>query len=202
MKKERWVALEADDFNPVNHRLDVLRKLRDRYDDFKITMFTVPWDIRYETEKGGAPITDERFTEWVNIVRHGVDDGWLEIAVHGLTHAPREFEGMEKKQADARITFAEKFLKDAKIPFVKIFKAPQWLLSEEAKKAVEDRGYKVVEDGYYNWNFKDDFPVELDEVIGHGHVQNVCDNGLDEALLRLVQIPEEYKFKFISEVLK
>lgn len=200
-KIEQWIALEADDFGPLNHRLDVLRKLRDRYPDFKITMFTVPWDIRFNTEGGGTPISKPEYSEWVNIVRHGVEDGWLEIAVHGLTHAPREFEGMDAKQAGARITFAEKFFEDVKIPYVKIFKAPQWLLSAEAKEVIEGCGYKVVEDGYYNWNIKDEFPVELDTIIGHGHVQDVCGNGLDESLFRLVQIPSEYKFKFISEVI-
>ena len=203
-KSSKLIACEFDDFGPMNHRLDVIRKLRDRYPDFKVTMFTVPWDIRYNTKAGGTPISKPEYSEWVNIVRHGVKNGWLEIAVHGLTHAPREFEGMEAKQAAARIKFAEKFFNDCKIPFVKIFKAPQWLLSVEAKKTIEGLGYQVVEDHYYNWNYKDEFPVEKDKVIGHGHIQDGdgCFNGLSESLIRLVQIPEDYKWEFISEAIK
>jgi hypothetical protein len=201
---KKTITLEADDFGPLNHRLDVIRKLRDRYKDFKITMFTIPWDIRFNTEMGGTPISKPEYSEWVNIVRHGVEDGWLEIAVHGLTHAPREFEGMEARLAVAKVKFAEKFFEDTKIPFVKIFKAPQWLISDEAKNAIETMGYLVVEDGYYNWNYKDDFPVELDNIIGHGHIQDGdgCNNGLSESLIRLVQVPNEYEWKFLSEVLK
>ena len=194
------ITLDFDDFNPLNHRLDILRKLRDRYPDFKVTMFTVPWDIRYNSDKGGAPISSDDYSEWRNIVKHGIKDGWLEIAIHGLTHAPREFEDMDAKQAGGRIDFAEHFMNDAGFKYVKLFKAPQWLLSEEAKEVIEKRGYKVMEDGYYSWNVKDEFPVELNNVIGHGHVQDVCDNGLEESLLRLVQIPDDYEWKFLSEV--
>jgi len=201
-KVKQTIALEFDDFQPLNHRLDILDKLRDRYPDFKVTMFTIPWDIRYETDKGGIPISREKFIPWVNAVRHGVEKGWLEIAVHGLTHGPNEFNGIEAKLAKAKIMFAEKFFEDTKIPYVKIFKAPFWQLSSEGKKAIEECGYKVVEDHYYNWNIKDDFPVEHDNVIGHGHVQDVVGNGLNESLIRLVQIPNEYKWKFISEAIK
>ena len=198
---KQTISLEADDFNPLNHRFDVLEKLRSRYPNFKITMFTIPWDIRYETDKGGLPIKHERFKAWTNVVRHAVEDGWLEIAVHGLTHSPGEFKGIEGRLAEAKVKFAEAFFNDVKIPFVKIFKAPYWQLSSEGKKAIQDLGYKVVEDHYYNWNIKDDFPVELDNIIGHGHVQDVSDNGLDQSLIRLVQIPNEYEWKFISEVI-
>ena len=165
-------------------------------------MFTVPWDIRYEADKGGLPIKDERFSQWVNIVRHGVEVGWLEIAVHGLTHAPNEFGGITGKLAAAKVKFAEMFFKDVKIPYVKIFKAPFWQLSKEGKKAIEKAGFKVVEDHYYNWNIKDEFPVEKNKVIGHGHVQDVVGNGMDESLIRLVQIPNDYKWEFVSEAIK
>ena len=60
----------------------------------------------------------------------------------------------------------------------------------------------MVEDGYYNWNIKDEFPVELDNVIGHGHVQDVVGNGLNESLIRLVQIPDDYEWQFVSEAIK
>ena len=165
-------------------------------------MFTVAWDLRYELDKGGAHIKAERFTPWVNIVKHAIEDGWLEIAVHGLTHVPNEFGGISAKLADAKVKFAEDFFKDVGIPYVKIFKAPFWQLSKEGKKAIEKEGFTVVEDGYYNWNIKDEFPVELDNVIGHGHVQDVVGNGLNESLIRLVQIPDDYEWQFVSEAIK
>lgn len=198
---EKIIALEADDFNPKNHRFDILEKLRDRFPNFKITVFTVAWDIRYDTETGGLPVSREEFKSWVNIVRHAIDEGWLEVAVHGLTHAPHEFYDLKPDLAVAKVKFAQKMLEDAKIPYVKIFKAPFWELKENGKKAIEKEGFRVVEDGYYNWNIKDEFPVELDKVIGHGHIQDVVGNGLSESLIRLMQIPDDYEWKFISEVL-
>jgi hypothetical protein len=195
------IALEADDYNPKNHRFDVLEKLKSRYGGFKITMFTVAWDIRYNSDKGGLPIPREEFKSWVNAVRHAIDDGWLEIAIHGLTHAPHEFLDLEPKLAAAKVGFAQKMLEDAKIPYVKIFKAPYWELRKDSKRAIEKLGFKVVEDGYYNWNIKDTFPVEKDLVIGHGHVQDEMGNGLSESLIRLMEIPDDYEWKFISEVI-
>ncbi len=194
-----FIALEADDFNPKNHRFDVLDKLRDRYDDFKITMFTVCWDIRYNSQKGGLPIS--KYPAWVNAVRHAVEDGWMEIAVHGLTHVPHEFLELEPRLAAAKVKFAEDFLKDTQIPYTKIFKPPYWELPDDSKEAIEEMGFKVVEDGYYNWNIKDKFPVEEDEIIAHGHVQNEMGNGLEESLIRLMEIPDDYQWKFISEVI-
>ena len=195
------IALEFDDFSPLNHRFDVLEKLRLRYPELKVTMFTVCWDLRYEFEKGGLAINQERFIPWVNAVRHAVKDGWLEIAIHGLTHVPHEFAGLEPKLAIGKVKFAEQFLEQTKIPYVKIFKPPYWEIKDSAKKALKKEGYKVVEDGYYNWNIKNSFPVELDQVIGHGHVQNTCENGLEEALINLMEIPDDYEWKFISEVI-
>jgi hypothetical protein len=198
---KRTIALEFDDFNPLNHRFDVLEKLKLRYPNLKVTMFTVCWDLRYQLEKGGLPISKEDFIPWVNAVKHAVKEGWLEIAIHGLTHVPHEFLELEPKLAASKVKFAEKFLKQTKIPYVKIFKPPYWEIRADAKKEIEKAGFSVVEDGYYNWNIKDSFPVELDQVIGHGHVQDTMGNGIEEALINLMQIPEDYEWKFISEVL-
>lgn len=194
------IALEFDDFSPLNHRFDVLEKLKLRYPNLKVTMFTVCWDLRYQLEKGGLPISKEDFIPWVNAVKHAVKEGWLEIAIHGLTHVPHEFLELEPKLAVSKVKFAEKFLKQTKIPYVKIFKAPYWELRDDAKEEIKKAGFSVVEDGYYNWNIKDSFPVELDQVIGHGHVQDTMGNGIEEALINLMQIPEDYEWKFISEV--
>lgn len=195
------ISLEADDFNPQNHRFDILEKLRVRYQDFKITMFMVCWDIRYNTQGGGLPISKDEYRSWVNVVRHAVEDGWMEIAIHGLTHAPHEFLQLEPKLATAKVRFAQEFLKQAKIPYVKVFKPPYWEIPTDSKKAIEKMGYTVVEDGYYNWNIKDPFPVEEDEIIAHAHVQNIMGNGLEESLIRLMEIPDDYQWKFVSEMI-
>ena len=91
------------------------------------------------------------------------------------------------------------------IRFAKIFKAPHWQLSDGGRKAAEELGYKVVDDGYYNWNLKDDFPKKLNKkevVIGHGHIQNTMGNGLEEVMPRLLEIPTKgTEFMFLSDYL-
>ena len=195
------ISLELDDFGPFNHRFDLLEKLRVRYPDFKITMFTVCWDIRYKTKEGGTPISKPEYQPFVDMVKRGVRQGWLEIAVHGLTHAPYEFLDLEPRLATAKVKFAQEFLESTEIPYVKLFKAPYWQIRDDSKEAIQEMGFEVVEDDYYNWNIKDEFPVELDEIIAHGHVQDEMGNGLDESMIRLMQIPEEYEWKFVSEAI-
>jgi len=201
MTESKTITLSLDDFNPLNHRFDLLDKMKERFDGFKITMFTIPWDIRTELNQGGLAINQERFIPWVNAVRHSVEKGWLEVAIHGLTHVQGEFQELDEKHASSRIKFAKEFFKQTKIDYVPLFKAPYWQASDGTKKAVKKAKLTLLEDGYYNWNIKDPFPVELDKIIAHGHVQNTCDNGLEESFMRLMEIPGEYKWQFLSKAL-
>lgn len=197
------IVLDTDDFSPLNHRFDMLDKLKDRYPDFKITMFTVPWEIRLSPDDKGTPITDSKYDGWFYAVKAWIDKGWMEIAIHGLTHAPREFEKLTYDEAQKRILVAQKMFQNRGIPYCPLFKAPQWLISEEAKLAVRDMGMFLVEDGYYNWNLKDPMPKNRTRLIAHGHVQNEPStrNGLEESFIRLCKIPSNAKWKFLSEVL-
>ena len=192
------ISLDCDDFSPLNHRFDLLEQLSLRYKGFKVTMFTVPWEIRIEPQKKGTPITDKEYEPWVDAVRRGVDGGWLEIAIHGLTHAPSEFHHLTYEEAKNRVLTGQKMFANVGIDYVKMFKAPYWQISKEGKQAIEDLGVKVVEDGYYNWNIKDKMP-KGDKIIAHGHVQNVVGNGLEESMGRLIKIPRGAKWQFLSQ---
>lgn len=201
------IAIEYDDFSPRNSNLAILEQIKEHYPGFKVTMFTVPWEIRFGQQ---TPITDKDFAPWVEAVNAHKD--WIEIAVHGLTHLergpkgnPAEFEKISADETWKRITVAEKMFVNRGIDFVKIFKAPQWLLSKAGKEKLEEMGYTVVEDGYYNWNLKDEFPHKLAEkgdlIIGHGHVQGVCGNGMEETLEKIMRLPVDTKFLTLSEAL-
>lgn len=208
-QKEIKVALELDDFSPRNSNLALIEEIKEHYPDFKISLFTVPWEIRFGGSNHGTPITDEEYLPWVNAIKENED--WIEIALHGLTHLersqrnPAEFECISYDQAWKAITVGEKMFMNRGIKLAKIFKAPQWLLSPEGKKAAEDCGFLVVEDGYYNWNIKDEFPLkEAQEgklIIGHGHIHDTCGNGLTECYDRLMRLPVGTKFFKLSEIL-
>lgn len=189
------IAAEYDDFGPRNNNIHLLEEIREHYPNFKVTMFTVPWDIRFGSQ---TPITNEEFKPWCEAVKK-LD--WIEIAVHGLTHVPLEFSELSYDAACKRIVVAEKMFQNRGINYVKIFKAPHWTISPEAKRAAEDLGFKVVEDGYYNWNLKDDMPETNDVIIAHGHVQNVMENGLEETMPKLMRLPTDTEFLKLSEVI-
>lgn len=201
------IAIEFDDFSPRNSNLALLEEIKEHYPNFQVTLFTVPWEIRFGQP---TPITDAQFRPWVEAVKANAD--WIEIALHGLTHkeqspqygVPAEFENIAYDEAWKRITVGEKMFINRDIPLAKIFKAPQWQLSSEGKKAAEVCGFKVVEDGYYHWNLKDDFPFtdKVPEiVIAHGHVQNVCGNGIEESMHRIMQLPTDTQFLKLSQAI-
>ncbi len=193
------IVLEIDDFSPRNSNLGLLEDLHEHYPNFKVSLFTVPWEIRFGEP---TPITQEKFKPFCDALIKSKD--WIEVCLHGLTHNKGEFEDISYDEAKKRVMVAEKMLINRGIPYAKVFKAPHWQLSEQGKKAVQDMGFSVVEDGYYNWNLKDDFPEDKkDEVIiGHGHVQLACQNGLEEVFPKLLRLPIDTEFLFLSEYLK
>jgi len=186
----------------VNHGLVYLEEMADHFPNFKVTLFTVPWEVRYcKNIQDSAPITLDKFKPFVEAVNKA---DWIEVALHGLTHAPSEFAELSYEGALKRLTVGQKMFQNAGIKnFTKIFKAPQWELSKEAKQAALDAGFKVVEDGYYNWNLSNDEPNAdaKEPIIAHGHIQDVCDNGLEETMHRILKLSPDTEFMFLSEVL-
>lgn len=211
MKKEKnifKIAIEFDDLSVVQpaftEAIEALEKLRENYPKLKVTFFTTPWEVRFGI-KGYLTYVDHK--DRLRALQKLHEQGWVEYAVHGLTHLPSEFGLLTADDTKKRMIIAEKLFDEAKLPFVKVFKAPNWALSQEAEKVLIDMDYKVVKDGYYNWNLKDDMPKPQEHggklVIAHGHVQNGdgCDNGVCETIHKLRKLPVETEFKFISEIL-
>lgn len=195
------VAIEYDDFGPVNSNFGILENFKEHYPNFKVTLFTVPWDVRFgRSFQESAPITLEKFKPFVDAVN---SCDWIEIALHGLSHAPLEFAELSYDAAIKRLVIGMKMFENVGIKnFTKIFKAPQWEISEEAEQAAKDMGFLVLHDQYYNWNLASDRPNEgsQEPFIMHGHVQDVCDNGMAETMHRVLKLPVDTEFKFLSEV--
>lgn len=198
------IALEFDDFSPRNTSFGVLEDIKDHYPHFKVTMFTVPWEIRFGDQ---TPITEPKFDPWVQAVKKSTE--WLEIALHGLTHVPMEFAEIKLEDAHKRIVIGRKMFENRGITLAPIFKAPHWAISQEGIKSANDLGFDVVNDHYYNWNLADECPFTKEQIlkddgiiIAHGHVQRVCGNGIEEVAHKLLQLPPETEFIFLSEALK
>lgn len=205
VKRERkqlpHVVLEFDDFSPVNHRLDLFRRLRNRFPEFKVSLFTVP------NQDGQYPL--DRYPEWCREVR---ELDFLELCVHGLTHTYNEFACHGRFLSGQRLRDAERLFLASKLPFQKIFRAPRWQINDGGYSALSDLDYAVADHPQrmtpselrcyqYNWSINEPLPT-YPVLRGHGHVQNVCDNGLEECFDHLAKLPSETKFMFVSEYLR
>jgi len=195
------VAIEYDDFGPINSNFGILENFKEHYPNFKVTMFTVPWEIRFGRNlQESSPITLPKFKPFVDAIN---ECDWIEIALHGLTHAPLEFAELSYKAAMQRIVIGMKMFENVGIKnFAKVFKAPQWEISTEAEQAAKDMGFLVLHDQYYNWNLANDKPNAnaVEPYIMHGHVQDDCNNGMEETQHRILKLPVDTEFMFLSEV--
>lgn len=186
------LVLEFDDFSPKNSNFGLLEELKEHYPNFKVTMFTTPWEIRWGDQ---SPITLPEYGPWVEAVKKC---DWIEIAIHGMTHAPMEFAEVSYDEAKKRVMIAEKMFQNRGIKYTKIFKAPFWALSINGEKAIKDLGFIVVKDGYYNWNLAEEMP-KLKVVVGHGHVQDTMGNGISECFQKLMKLPTDTEFITLTE---
>ncbi len=173
------MVVDFDDFHAGNHRLDLLQRLHAANPRFRCTLFAVPG---LGTEAFWDQIPD-----------------WCELAVHGWLHPhPRECEGWSYEEALDHLL-------SAPVRFVDGWKSPGWQISDGTYRAVQDLGWWCADHPENNLRR----PAGLrTHVLGqgdhwHGHIQNVCGNGLEEtwdALLDRVVLAES--FELISEVVQ
>jgi len=203
------VYLNFDDFNPVNNNLFFFRKLKENYPNLKVTLFTTPESIQSGKK--------ESFLDHPDLCDELREMDWLEFCPHGWHHPdmksgmPPEFGSLSYMDTQAYIKDIDTFFKTINLPYKKIFKAPQYRLSEAAKDCFRDNGWTIMIDGegawyptdiktvYYNWNINGDFPILRNKVISYGHIQDIG-NGLVECWDKLLQMPTDSNFKFISQL--
>jgi hypothetical protein len=174
------MVIDFDDFCEDEHRLDLLEALKRVNRKFRCTVFAIP-------AKGS-----EEF--W----RSTPD--WIELAVHGWYHpSPHEAENWTYEQA----TFVFDHCSDL---FVHGFKAPGWQISDKTYQAAMDRGWWIADhwdndarrpDGLLTHRIAPDY---RDSDHWHGHIPNVCGNGIEEAFKDLAErVLQAETFELISE---
>jgi hypothetical protein len=176
------VIVDFDDFHEGNHRLDLLQLLRGANPSFVCTMFAPP------------ALGSVRF--WESL------PAWIELAVHGWDHGgpscgdPREAEGWSYERAMEVLTGAPSC-------FVDGFKAPGWQISDGTYEALAGLGWWVADQPYNDGRRPAELRVHRlgDGDHWHGHIQNVCGNGLAETFDRLLgRVERATEFQFVSEV--
>jgi hypothetical protein len=172
------IVFDLDDFHETQNHLPLLRELHETIPGFKVNLFTVlgrcsrDW---LEHLKGLA--------EWADIIPHG----WM----HEDNYECAEW------TKDESLAYLDKI---EPWGFTHGWKSPGWQTSQGLYQALKERGYWVAE----NHSSKGKVPKGvkmylLDGSSIHGHISNVCNNGLVEKW-------DEYKsmqgsFKFIKDII-
>ena len=208
--QDKIYSLDADDFGFLLPGFDDILRLKQHYDDFKITLFTIPLPNQFFYSNNAKHFKGDKYKEWAKIM-NGYD--WLQIGLHGFFHTLGEFDCNYYKAIDM-ITAAENLFKSIDLKYEKIFRAPYWQYSYEALNALKDKGYTVCINPEYpvaapeglkvykhNWSFEKKIPKEK-WIKGHGHIFETggSTNAIGACLGNITkQIPQDAKFKFIYE---
>lgn len=212
------IILEFDDLHwlyPENC-LEYIDAFVEDFSDIKLNFFAISF------LRGQAIYLNDN---WCNRLRKHIENGNVQLAIHGFDHSHIEFEHIGKDEAAERITKAQEFLTKANLPFEKIFRGPFWGINENTYEVLVDQGfthvythkrYEKLNPNYditsvfYNWNVmyeyenmdKDEYaqPVENDIVVSHGHTHNVG-NGIAESYFNISEFIDEHdlNFMFLSE---
>jgi len=196
------IVFDLDDFHVDSVGMEYLLRLKEHFPKFRCTLFTIPLPI--EQFGGGFP-KDERIAQWAKMI-NGYD--WIEIAPHGLFHVKGEC-AVSRQDAALRIRTIESIFKRFGLKYVKIFKAPHWIMSRGMYQELIKRGYNVaidirqknveIYDYQYDWSIDGRFPYGKDIVKAHGHI-NTMDNAIIRCFEKLLkEIPPDADWLTVSE---
>lgn len=198
------LILEFDDLNPKKEvncidQIDYLVKL---FPNIKLTFFTT---ALYER----VPLFSDQ--KWCHRIMTHIANGNVRLAVHGLYHTQEEFKHKSWEDAMLSLKMAEDVFEIARLPFIKVFRGPHWGINEATYTALMNLDYEAVytHEDYknlipkfsiksiiYNWNLKDEDCTEQNLIIGHGHTQNVCGNGIEESMQRIINFINKHNPEF------
>lgn len=132
------VVLDIDDFSVVNNRLDLLLKLKETYPNFKVSLFTIPVDVKCDW----GPYQNRK--EFLEEVKKHLD--WIQIIPHGYRHEGKEMKYMSYEVMKETMKYIEEAFNRDGLPFVKGFKAPHWQVSDGVIQALDEAGWWLAVD--------------------------------------------------------
>lgn len=194
------VVLDLHDFSVLNNRLDLLLQLKEYYPDFKVSLFTIPFDIKRQVGNK---------EEALNLIRKHLD--WLQIIPHGLFHNSSEMRRCDYQRFRYKvIPSIRKYFDRDGLPFVQGFCAPHWNWNKDVVKALDDidwwgaispaRPDMVSTRRYYTYDYAIDQAFDLSkEVIRiHGHIGST-DNDLEKCMDNLLRLPKDVEWHFVTD---
>jgi len=204
--KAMKVCLDLHDFSVVNNRLLWLYALKEKFPQFKVTLFTVPID----EEQNWGPYTIRN--QYLKEIKENLD--WMELVPHGLYHnSSYEAEGIDYAHFKHEMVPAiEQAFREDGLPFEQGFCAPHWRWSSHITKALDDMGWWGAIDRdkkmhrpkrFYQYNYLLNEPFwESDEPVLklHGHIYGTK-NDLGLCFDNLLKLEPPIEWCFASEVL-
>lgn len=127
------ICLDLDDFSVVNNRMELLLKMKREIPQFKVSMFTIPTDIK--TDVGPYLIRKEL----LSIIKDNLD--WIQIIPHGYLHNGREMRKMNYQTMKETMDKIEKAFDHDGLSFERGFKAPHWSWNTDVVRALDDAGW-------------------------------------------------------------
>lgn len=169
------VTFDFDDHHPGNDAMFWMHRLKETNPAFRATLFAIPG------------LGASEFWE--------THPDWIELAVHGWKH-PDSYEC-----SDWTYDRMEQAILGKPERFVDGFKAPGWQISDACYAALRDHGWWVADQHLEDERRPAGLRTYFYEDGGwHGHVQNVCGNGIEETWGELVdRVAATQVFRFVSE---
>lgn len=169
-------VFDWDDHCPSNDALPWMLRLKEINPAFKATLFCVP-------ALGDGEFWDSH-------------PDWLELGMHGWSHPdPREAEHWSYEQSLGVLLAAPARMRG-------LWKSPGWLTSPGMYEALLDLDWTIADQHLADAVRPDGLSVYLHEdgENWHGHVQDVCGNGLAETWGRVCEmVAATTEFRFASE---
>lgn len=198
------VALSLDDFSVLNNRLDLLWRLREHYPNFKVSLFTIPNDIKHK-----AGNRDEALIR----IKECLD--WIQIIPHGLKHNSSEAKKWDYWTFKDKIMPAikETFDKDG-LPFEKGFKAPHWDWNKGVVRALDEEGWwgaispkredMVSTKRFYihNYGLNEDYLGARRDILKlQGHINDTSPDDLENNFDNLLKLPD-IEWHFVTDFIE
>lgn len=203
------VSLDLHDFSVLNNRLDLLLKLKEHYPNFKVSLFTIPFDYRSEQSVEGRTMRDKT----LKAIQENLD--WMQIIPHGLAHLDREFENCDKETFRMAMAGIDEAFKKDGLPYEKGFCAPYWLWTQDVVDVLNEREWWGAVDKnqsamlrpnkYYQYSHSLEQPfwkANVDTLKLHGHIDGVSKNDLENCFINLFRLPADVEWCFVTDFIE
>jgi hypothetical protein len=199
------VSFDLHDFSILNNYFDLLLKLREYYPTFKVSLFTVPFDIKHKEGNRQEALTK---------IKTCLD--WIQIIPHGIYHNSSEMRRCSYQQfKDHVIPAITSYFNNDGLPFVKGFCAPHWNWNTNVVRCLDDMGWwgaispKRLDmpstKKFYQYSYALDEPyleVKSNILKLHGHLNGTSKDDLGKCFHNIFKLPLSTEWHFVTDYLE